>query len=264
MNVVTSDEVLTRFGRSPSGRRAFESWKSDPRRAQVAPQVLAHQNTVLANSTSAAIRQVALTTEHALGDTRRADGESLRRIVDWHPNFAMTHVLSFISESLNRVPTYQEFREAARTPEFRSMLWEPAQRVIAAESEHGPNVRLARAGMRWRIGNSYYSFLREAYVMACLRERGVEVRSHPLADALFHVDFWVGDVNVDLYIGNQKFRQGRSGRKQAAAELLSDAEPRFKSVAIEMPTANRFGVVHLPDDASVTSAAQEISELCAR
>lgn len=45
--------------------------------------------------------------------------------------------------------------------------------------------RMAHGAMRWRIGNFYYSFLREQYVHAVFRECGVHLRQHPLADALF-------------------------------------------------------------------------------
>lgn len=112
--------------------------------------------------------------------------------------------------------------------------------------------------MRWRIGNAYYSFLREAYVMAELRSRRLDVRSHPLADALFHVDCWVGDVNIELCIGNRQFRAGGLGRKTASSELLSDAEPRFRTLQIELPVGREFGRVHFPDNLTLNQVAERL------
>lgn len=256
--MVTSEETIARFARSENACEALRRWKADPRRSCVVPFVLAHQNTVLASATPDDVREVAVATEHALGAIRKREVTRIPRIRDWHPDAAFTHVLSFVAEDLGRLPTYQAFRSAAEGLRFRQMLWEPAQIEIEHVVAQGVGRQQAKDAMRWRIGNAYYSFLREAYVMAELRSRRLDVRSHPLADALFHVDCWVGDVNIELCIGNRQFRAGGLGRKTASSELLSDAEPRFRTLQIELPVGREFGRVHFPDNLTLNQVAERL------
>lgn len=228
------------------------------------PAVLDHTSRVLTSLSSKDIESAATLTEHALGDVRKQVADSVPEVRDWHPNFALTHVFSFIVEHLGQFPTYEQFRDCAAQPPFDSMLWFPAQefiRELTASGRHAPAA--IRDAMRWRIGNAYYSFMREAYVVAKLREAGLDARSHPLADALFRVDFWCADVNVDLYVGNLRYRAGASGRKPRSEDLLADASPPFRPVRIEMPTASRFGVVHLPDPQALNEAEEKIRALVA-
>lgn len=54
--------------------------------------------------------------------------------------------------------------------------------------------------MWWRLGNAYYSCLRELYVLAVLREAGVPAEYHVIADALFRADFRAGETIISLYV----------------------------------------------------------------
>jgi hypothetical protein len=105
--------------------------------------------------------------------------------------------------------------------------------------------------MRWRIGNFYYSFLREQWVHAYLRGRGITLLQHPLADALYGVDGWIDDTVISLFIGNDEFRSGSGGRKQPPSAFLSKARPALRFIDLALPTTHRFGVVHLPELASL-------------
>lgn len=136
----------------------------------------------------------------------------------------------------------------------RERLWQPAQRDIEDAIRTGVPDQLARDAMLWRIGNSYYSFLRELFVIAALRERGVDLRCHPLADALFRVDCWFDRNVISLYIGNATYRDGVAGRKLDPRVLLGDAQPPFRFREIRVGTPRRFGVVHLPDLESLMRA----------
>ncbi len=81
--------------------------------------------------------------------------------------------------------------------------------------------------MRWRIGNYYYSFLREIHLLSILRETGLDLLFHPLADALFRVDAWLGDLVLSLYVGNARYRTVTgTGRKLAAREIR--IQPRWR------------------------------------
>lgn len=100
--------------------------------------------------------------------------------------------------------------------------------------------------MRWRVGNYYYSFLREIHVISVLRQRGIDVRFHPLADALFRVDAWSGHTALSLYVGNKEFKRGdEEGRKWRTEEILDGAGPLFSFETIELKPADKFDIVYL-------------------
>ncbi|MEG9247159.1 hypothetical protein V6S67_03590 [Arthrobacter sp. Soc17.1.1.1] len=206
------------------------------------------------------ILQVCKTTTHALGNVKRSQISSVHSIRDWHAPFATMHVLHFITEHLGKLPTWEEFRAAAQQPPFSDMTWTPARDAIKEAIRRGSAPDDARGAMRWRIGNFYYSFLREQYVQAVLRDIGVPVRQHPLADALFRVDCWAGDTNIDLYIGNPLYRKEKEGRKLQARRFLNDSRPPFRTCGLELCTQHIFGEVHLPGRDVIQRAAEQISQ----
>jgi hypothetical protein len=104
--------------------------------------------------------------------------------------------------------------------------------------------------MRWRFGLAYYSFLREMYVLARLRELGLPMHVHPLADALFGADFWSGITVVEFLIGNRQFGTAGSGRKTKDQEILGD-QGTFQFTSLEMAVQRDWGVVHLPSGCEV-------------
>lgn len=249
----TADDVLEQLCVSTSSRRALERWRAE--RPTVADHVLNHITRVPYAVDSAAIAQVSRSTEHALGEVSKADGEGVASINDWNPEFAFTHVLHYALEEFGEPFTFQGLRQfCSEDAKAREMLWDPAHEKVAAVTESaGPE--MARAAMRWRIGKVYYSFLRELYVLAELRERGVDLEVHPLADALFRADAWSGTTVVSLYLRNGRYRDGREGRKRSTASLLG---PSFDVVEISMPTLRMFGRVHLPAAPALDAAARDI------
>ncbi|MBW1599977.1 hypothetical protein [Streptomyces sp. JJ38] len=251
------EDVLLVFCVSQNTRQLYDTWRNDPRRRAVAPVVQAHETRVVYDLTSQDIWDVCRRTEHALGEVKRRDAESVRRIVDWHPDFAFTHALHICMERTGRLPAFGEVRDYAMTDELgREMLGEPARRAIAAEVDRGTPEWLVKAAMRWRVGNAYYSFLRETYTIVELRSRGIPLEVHPLADALFRVDAWVGRTALSLRVGNKKFRHGEhDGRKVPPERLLADVVPALGFHTIELGAASEFGVVHLPSSGQLDAAA---------
>ncbi|WP_143079125.1 hypothetical protein [Streptomyces monashensis] len=257
----SAEDVLELFCTSVATRQRFEAWKTDPRRVEVVPVVMAHRTRVLYGLTESDVRRICRETEHALGDVRRQVGESVPEIVDWHPNFAFTHTFHACVEHIGTAPTYQQFRKFALDEQTgRRMLGDPSRRIIRRLVESGRySERRARAAMRWRIGNAYYGFLREVYTLVQLRSRGMDLRVHPLADALFRVDAWAGRRALSLRVGNSKFRKGlNAGRKTRTEELLSGILPPLHFDSIELEAATRFGEVHLPSAAHLDRAAARI------
>lgn len=256
----TADDVLELFCTSAGTEERFEIWNSDPRRVAVAPVVMAHRTRVLYRSTEDDVQAVCQRTEHALGQVRRDVGESVREIVDWHPDFAFTHTFHTCIERIGAIPTYEQFREFALDDVAgREMLGDPARAMIRSLADDGCPEGRARAAMRWRVGNAYYGFLREAYTLVQLRQRGIDLRVHPLADALFRVDAWVGRRALSLRVGNKKFRQGASaGRKTPAEQLLADVRPPLEFDTIELAAATEFGAVHVPTALHLDRAAARL------
>jgi hypothetical protein len=258
----TADEVLELFCTSEATTKRFEDWRSDPRRVEVVPAVMAHRTRVLYRLAEKDIHNVCQETEHALGDVKRSVGESVPEIVDWHPDFAFTHTFHICVERIGRVPTYQQFRNFAFDDvDGQRMLGNPSVETVRRLVDAGcPEVR-ARAAMRWRVGNAYYGFLREIYTLVQLRLRGIDLRVHPLADALFRVDAWTGRRALSLRVGNKKFRQGMNeGRKTRTEDLLADLVPPLRFDTIELAAATTFGEVHLPTAVHLDHAAARLSE----
>lgn len=261
--MTSSRDVLDCFVvRSETARRLFDNWTTDPSKRDVVPVVMAHVTAVPYAATVAQLIEVCRETEHALGNARRSVGESVEPIRDWHPDFAFTHVMHFVTERLGEVPTYQRFREfCGADPDGQRMLYVPAKRAIEEAAQRGYDVRAAREAMRWRIGNAYYSFIREVHVLAVLREAGVLLQIHPLADALFRVDAWIDDIVLALYVGNARYRRGEDGRKPTAHSLLADSIPAFRFHSLELPTQHSYGDVHLAGPESLDAAIARLRGL---
>lgn len=252
-----AQDVLQQFCTSRGTQRIFQRWREDPRRTLVAPVVLGHRVSKLYELDADDVTEVCERTEHALGNVQRGDGEAVRAIVDWHPDFAFTHMFHVCMERRASLPTYEEFREFTDGDQLGwQMLGTPSRRKVHEVIDSGVPDSLARAAMRWRVGNAYYSFLREVYTVVELRGRGVDLRVHPLADALFRVDSWVGRKALSLRVGNKKFREGEQfGRKTPAEEILADILPPLQFESIELRPATVFGRVHLPSSGHLDTAA---------
>lgn len=266
--MTNAQEVIERFTRSGSAREAtrkLERWRRGPRRHRVVPPVMAHETAVVDDLQPGDVlavcqRIAADKREHALGDIRRTVVSDVPFIRDWFPDFAYTHVLHFVAEAAGRLLTFNEY---ARHPVFKDAMYgDIRQAVQDAMARNGVSETLAKQAVRWRIGNAYYAFLKEQFVFAGMREEGFEVKQHPLADALFRVDCWVGETNIDLYVTNPRFRSDRqgAGRKVKSSELLADAVPPFKNIVMECDVRHTYGDVHLPDEDSVKRACQKLLE----
>ncbi|MEU2123807.1 hypothetical protein [Nocardia niwae] len=248
-----SGEVVQHF--TSGGRIAkseLEWWTNREGCRHVAETVLAH-----VTSTPYAIASkdiVQLQTSHALGNVKRAEAEEVGSIRDWFPDFAFTHLFHLMLEEVQRLFSWDEFYEWCQGDVVRRWLWEPAREMVASAKVEGFGYKQARDAMRWRIGNFYYSFLRELYVIAALRERGLPMRFHPLADALFRADAWCENVLLELYIGNRMFKSGDMGRKSSTEEYFSD-QPQFEVVRFEMRLQRTYGKVHVPPTEQINQCA---------
>lgn len=256
--VTTAEEVLQRFNVTDNARRRFDRWSTGHRRDRVVPVVMAHRTKTLYTLTRKDVDRVRDRRGHALGEITRAEGERIGAIVDWSPDFAFTHVFHYALESLGHLPTWPEFREFSAHDETAcEALWVPAQRKVAEEVEQFGRDAAYKA-MRWRVGKAYYSFVREVHLIICLHARGIDVRFHPLADALFRVDAWWGATVVSLYIRNDEYRSGRWGRKDRPEEILAGSAHAFRFETIDLEAADKFGVVYLVREEDIDRVAERL------
>ncbi|MBD0741637.1 hypothetical protein BG418_09080 [Streptomyces sp. CBMA152] len=253
------------FNTTPAADMEYESWTSNPRyRDRVVPHVLSHRTEVIYRLTPRDIDEVCRDTSrirggHALGDIRKSEGTRIPEVNDWNPPFAFSHVFHHVVESLGRVPTWIEFvLFINRDPIGRAMLGDEQARLIDELAPHRGGRDAVESAIQWRLGNAYYSFLRELHVLANLRATGVDACTHPLADALFRVDAWYGSTVLVLYIGNDEYRNGAAGRKKQAQRILGGALRPFAFESVNLPTSHEFGKVHLPSLSAIEAVAERM------
>ena len=250
------DAVRQFLGYCPEWSSLLQAWHADSRyRPEVVPFVEGFRATVLYTLTPEDVQAVCRKTEHALSNVKRQAAEAVRPAVNWNPAFALEHALHSAAEGLKQLPTFQEFREYCNTDSAgKRMLGNPSKALRARLVASGlPNTQ-AKDAIRWRIGNAYLSFVREAYLIAVLRcDLDLDVQYHPLADVLFRTDAWVGSVRVLMHVRNAEFREGSAGRKP----LLTCSG--MKSISFELPKPHAFGVVHLPDRQAIAGKWREES-----
>jgi hypothetical protein len=256
----TAHEVVAMFAVTAAARTRLRRWQAESA-PQVPRVVLRHTVRVLYELEPSQIEKTCQVTEHPLGDISKEVATSVRPVVDWRPDFAFTHVMHLALEELGTVPTFGEFsRYCAENPVGRAALGDPARRAAADARRQGyPPGPVAQA-VRWRVGLAYYSFVREMYTIAVLRASGLDVRAHPLADALFRVDAWTARTVLSLYVRNSAFRDGARGRKPRTSNILAGARPPFRYEELRLDTRHEFGCVHLPEAAQVAALARRLRE----
>ncbi|MFD4252516.1 hypothetical protein ACFWQL_22500 [Amycolatopsis thermoflava] len=225
--------------------------------------VTRHTTCHLYRLTPGEVHEVCRRTQHPLGDIKKAEIAKVREVRDWEPTFAFTHLFHYYLEQRNELPTWERFSDfLLRSNEGRELFGDEIhqKRIEFSESacRAGRNditEQLVGEALRWRVGLAYYSFLREVYSVVALRSLGVDVRVHPLADAMCRVDAWVDDTIISLWVSNAEFRTQAAGRKIKVGELLGDT---FRYLDIELDKATTYGRVHLPSRQRLEEAARRI------
>ncbi len=255
----TSEEVIATFAVTSRAQALLRRWRQDPVRPHVPRAVLGHTTAVVYDLSPSDVEAICRASEHPLGDIRKQTAMAVRPVVDWRPDFAFTYVMHLALETLGRLPTFQEFgRFCADDPAGRAALGDPARELRERASQRGYSPAHVTQAIRWRIGLAYYSFIRELYTITGLRAAGLDVRTHPLADALFRVDAWADRTVLSLYIRNPRFRDGARGRKPRTGDILAGARPPFRHEELRLTTRHEFGCVHLPDPGQITAVAKRI------
>lgn len=206
------------------------------------------------------IQAAAVRTEHSLGNLQDTVGEK-----DWGPGKGTTEDWSppcpffFIWHSLlerdGRIPLWQEaWRYLLR--ERLDLVAHPFAQHFGAREGWLEGGEL-RDGFQWRLGKSYYSFLRETEVLVKLRRlHGLDVLYHFLIDAEWAADAVGGQVLAAINVGNPKYSEGKAGRKRSCAEL----NPGFEVVKLQLKAENTFGKVWRASDEGIAMAADRLKK----
>ncbi|MFI1307630.1 hypothetical protein [Streptomyces sioyaensis] len=257
MNALTSSttarDVMALFKITDQARKEYRKWEADIRyKETVVPHVLRHRTEAVYQLTPRDVAAACNATKdrggHALASIKKETVERIQEINDWNPAFAFSHVFHHIVETVGDIPTWRQLTKFInQDPTGIKMLGEPVRRVQEQySSRHG--ARLIEDAVQWRLGNAYYSFLRELHVLTHMRSHGLDVCVHPLADALFRVDAWHGRHIFCLYVGNVKYRNDHAGRKKEAEKILGGPNGPFTFETINLPRATEYGKVHLASE----------------
>jgi hypothetical protein len=197
-------------------------------------------------------------TDHAIGDLRPKD--SIREVEDFTTPYTYSYMLHGMMEHFRILPRWSDFWAYFRGKADWAFYTPFKERFSLDPSDRDRWMAYHRA-LHWRVGNGYYSFLREVDLITRLRcDHGLPIRYHILADVLFRVDMWVGNVLVCVYIKNKTYRDQQFGRKKTVADLIDVSKFKVLHVDLEAPLV--FGRPSLVPDAEVERLASVIrSEL---
>jgi hypothetical protein len=255
----TQEDVQELFLQAPGARSCYDDWMRNPRRARVRPLVLNHETRVLYDLSFRDVFATCKRTSHALGDIKWSDIQHVKPAQNWHPTFAFTHLLHHLMEQIGGIPTWDVYWDFLRKSSVgRGWLGDEASEQEEALVREGEPQEIAEQAIQWRIGNAYYGILRDLYTVSYLREEGLDVRAHPLADALFRADGWVGRTVLSLRIGNKVYRKDYEGRKVKVEDLLARAPQPFRIETIELETPTVYGSVKLPSRADMDRVIRDI------
>ena len=257
--------VVSHFTRSRRAARLLAEWRAKPGKDEVWASAQAITSRAIYAITPRDVEDACAETRHALSWPTDRGGAGLRRsvadavgpVADWHPKFPIVHSLYLATEQLGRPPLWDELIAMWRgNGPLRHMVGLPARRAVSAAIADGYSPADAEEAMWWRLGNAYYSLLRELYVLAVLRDAGVPAEYHVLADALFRVDLWAGETVISLFVENERYKDASgAGRKLLPRSILSD-HPGFRFVDMPRLTRREYGTVHLPAPGEIKRFAQ--------
>jgi hypothetical protein len=117
----------------------------------------------------------------------------------------------------------------------------------------------SQAAARWRIGLAYFSFLRELWVLARLRESGLNILCHPYVDLAYRIDGWMAIPHptvLEMYVVNSRFRNANTGRKDGARKYIHQAQ--LVEIGLNPFSPRRVGDLFVPTEQELQSAVDLI------
>jgi hypothetical protein len=207
------------------GRATYSEWRQRPGRDEVVAFVEGFTHRNLFELTPDTLRAVMKSSAHPLGDVRKE--EAIKSIEDFTCPFAPQHIFHGYVEETGMVPRCREFDHFIRNG-ARSKWLEPLRGALPSFPEVNEMVgkwgrerawEKVKRAIRWSVGKFYLSGIREIDLLTRLRELGVPLRYHLVADVLMRVDFRTENALVCVCFENQAFRQ----RKQPTENFFPGA-----------------------------------------
>lgn len=191
--------------------------------------------------------------EHALGEARKMDGiQDIRDMTTPPPMIFAFHVLLERLERVHRWTEYLAFHEGH--PEYFLNEFEKITGIDRSSAAYNIDARGNMGGLRYRLGNSYYSGLKEVYILASLRHRfHIDARYHFLIDTEWKTDIFSGNVLIELYVGNDVMKTKDGGRKWHCKKKNKG----MTVLEIESSVRKDFGKCWLIDDDGLANIAQQ-------
>lgn len=242
-------ELVERGG--PAARNAYDAWRRRPGYEHVVEFVERFRHEKLFEITTQDVIETIRETEHALGDVPKE--AQIREIEDFTCPFALQHIFHRFIEGTGDIPTWQRFwrwMERQARPHWLDKI-EPLRENLLSQYDQ----KRIDDAIRWRLGKFYYSAIREVDLLITLREKGVDLKYHILADVLLRVDFWTGSTLVCTYFPNKRYREGQGGRKPPAEQFFAGSRAPFNVVDFEIDRQG-FGRTWLVSDAAKDRLAQ--------
>ena len=184
------------------------------------------------------LNKVIDTTDHPLREIwprrNKRDQEAVDLVADADVAWSFMQVFHMYVEAQG-LPTWQAFRSFL-VGDGLKYIWGPYKEQLEYDQQplNLKHQALVRDGTAWRLGNMYYSALREVDILISLGEQGIAAQYHVLADALFAVDFWCGSRLASVYIQNPDFKSvDGGGRKTRPQELFRNSHFTFCDFAIQ-------------------------------
>ncbi|WP_329314279.1 hypothetical protein [Streptomyces sp. NBC_01262] len=251
----TADDVENLFATKGRAKTELATWKSK-RPRHVVNRVMKHVSVTPYKVRSEQFES--FVPGHPLEHITPEEAYRVEQIRDWFPDFAMVHLFHFLLELKGDLFTFEEFRMFCKNDpaglQFNHQSQDKIRELVERETW---DPQMARRSMMWRVGNGYYSFLRELYLVSRLREAKLDARIHPLADALFRVDAWCDRATIEMFISSKQFKQGKDGRKRTPSYYLED-QPGFGYLRLEMESQHKWGVLHLPTHQEIEGCITEV------
>ncbi|RWL23358.1 MAG: hypothetical protein EOR63_32245 [Mesorhizobium sp.] len=110
----------------------------------------------------------------------------------------------------------------------------------------------------FRVGKNYYSWFRETHLLTELRRtHGTDARYHFLVDAEWKADIFAGDVLVELYVKNPKYKDDDGKGRKA---LCKKVNPWTEPLTVAITRRKARGKPWLVDEAEIAELAASMRD----
>lgn len=245
--------------RGDTGRKQYQDWER--RRGNLAnweelkAGFKALEHCVLYRLEMSDVEAAIRDTTHALGNIAQS-ASKYDGIHNYSPPVPLIYIFHSILEKMGRVPVWNDIKRYL-FGEFRSLCWIPfcKSRELNAEIPAQQQDKRIMDAFLWRMGNAYYSWLREVDLLTYLRRKHkLDLKYHFLVDAEWRADFVAGRILLELYVKNREFKDDDGGRKLTCARMNEG----YEVLPIKLDVRPAFGKPWLVSDECKLMIARDL------